>query len=263
MLNLFCLVIIMLSITPIAAFQDNYIWALCQPDNNLCIVVDPGDAKPVQQFLQQHNKQLTAIFITHHHHDHIGGLTALRQDWPNVRIIGPAAEQHKIDQLTEVVQHNDTVSIQSMQLTFKIIGVPGHTLGHIAFYSAPVLFCGDTLFSAGCGRVFEGSPKQMLNSLSLLAALPDDTQVYCTHEYTLSNLAFAAYAEPANIAITDYSAKCTALRQRQQPTLPSTIAIEKQVNPFLRCDNKQLQQQWQANSALDLFTKIRAAKDNF
>jgi hydroxyacylglutathione hydrolase len=263
MLNLFSLVIFMFTITPIAAFQDNYIWALCQPDNQLCVVVDPGDAKPVQEFLQQHNKQLTAILITHHHHDHIGGLTALCQDWPDVRVIGPAAEQHKIGLLTEVVRHNDTVSIENMQLNFSVISVPGHTLGHIAFYSAPVLFCGDTLFSAGCGRLFEGSPEQMLHSLSLLAALPDNTQVYCTHEYTLSNLAFAAYAEPDNIAITDYSAKCTALRQRQQPTLPSTLAIEKQVNPFLRCENKILQQIWQANSALDLFTKIRAAKDKF
>ena len=251
------------TITPIAAFQDNYIWALCQPDNDLCIVVDPGDAKPVQAFLQQHNKQLAAMLITHHHQDHTGGIAALRQDWPNARVIGPAAEQDKIADLTELVSHNDIITIDNMQLTFTVISVPGHTLGHIAFYSAPVLFCGDTLFSAGCGRLFEGSPKQMLNSLTILAALPDNTQVYCTHEYTLSNLAFAAYAEPDNIAITDYSAKCAKLRQQQQPTLPSTLGIEKQINPFLRCNNKALQQYWQASSALDLFSKIRAAKDQF
>lgn len=253
----------MYSITPIMAFQDNYIWALCQPDNDFCIVVDPGDAKPVQTFLQQHNKQLAVILVTHHHHDHTGGIATLRQDWPNVRVIGPSAEQDKISGLTELVQHNDTVTIENMQLNFSVIRVPGHTLGHIAFYSAPILFCGDTLFSAGCGRLFEGTPKQMLNSLNTLAALPDETQIYCTHEYTLANLAFAAYAEPDNITATNYRQTCEELRHKQLPTLPSSMAIEKKINPFLRCENKKLQQQWQANSALDLFSKIRAAKDTF
>lgn len=253
----------MFSITPIAAFQDNYIWAFCQPNNDFCIIVDPGDAAPVQAFLQQQNKQLTAILITHHHHDHIGGIATLLKDWPDVRVIGPAAEQQKVTNLTELVHDQDTLIIEQMQLSFKVLSLPGHTLGHIAFYSAPVLFCGDTLFSAGCGRLFEGTPKQMLNSLSILAALPEDTQVYCTHEYTLSNLTFAAYAEPDNIAITDYRLKCEQLRQQHKPTLPSTLVVEKQVNPFLRCENKALQHKWQADSALDLFTKLRAAKDTF
>jgi len=250
-------------LTPVPAFDDNYIWALCQHDNSLCIIVDPGDANAVQQFLQQNNKTLAAILVTHHHQDHIGGLSQLNALWPDAPIIGPAAEQHRITALTQTVTEGDQVKIPAMKLTFNVIELPGHTLGHIAYYSAPVLFCGDTLFSAGCGRLFEGTPQQMYHSLQKLAALPDDTTIYCTHEYTLANLQFAAFVEPDNSDITQYQQLCIEKRHNNQPTLPSSLALEKQVNPFLRCNNKTLQRNWAADSAINLFSQLRAAKDHF
>lgn len=253
----------MFQITPIPAFEDNYIWALCQPDTPYCLVVDPGDADAVLRFLTQHNKQLHTVLITHHHHDHTGGIARLAQLFPQLRIIGPGAEQQRIDGLTEQVQQGDTVHLPELNLQFNVIEVPGHTLGHIAFYSAPVLFCGDTLFSAGCGRLFEGSPAQMWQSLQELAALPDDTQVYCTHEYTLANLKFALFAQPDNAELASYAQHCAQLRQQNKPTLPALLGREKQINPFLRCNNKLLQQHWQQDSALALFTALRAAKDQF
>ena len=253
----------MLKITPIPAFEDNYIWALCQPDSPYCVVVDPGDAAPVLDYLKLHNKQLHSILITHHHRDHTGGIATLRQHYPEAEVIGPAAEQQRINGLTQQVADGDIVALGGFGLQFKVIAVPGHTLGHIAYYSAPVLFCGDTLFSAGCGRLFEGSPAQMWQSLQKFLALPDETQVYCTHEYTLANLKFARFAEPDNQIVVAYEQKCLQLRQQNQPTLPVLLADEKQINPFLRCNNKLLQQHWQQDNALALFSTLRAAKDQF
>jgi hydroxyacylglutathione hydrolase len=253
----------MSQITPIPAFEDNYIWALCQPDNSYCLVVDPGDATAVLQFLKQQNKQLHTILVTHHHPDHTGGIAKLCQAFPDVAVIGPTAEQHRIPGLTQTVCEGDSLSLPQFNLMFDVISLPGHTLGHIAFYSAPVLFCGDTLFSVGCGRLFEGSPAQMWQSLQKLLTLPDETQIYCTHEYTLANIKFARHADPDNTTLVEYAKNCTFLRQHNRPTLPSTLATEKQINPFLRCNNKTLQLKWQKNSALDLFTALRAAKDRF
>ncbi|SEH77972.1 hydroxyacylglutathione hydrolase [Rheinheimera pacifica] len=253
----------MYHITPVPAFEDNYIWVLCQQDNPSCIVVDPGDAGPVLAFLQQQQKIPAAILITHHHADHTGGITELQQHFPNVRVIGPAMEHSRIPQLIETVNDNQVVVIPQLDLTFAVIALPGHTLGHIAFYSAPVLFSGDTLFSAGCGRLFEGSPQQMWQSLQKLLALPDSTQIYCTHEYTLANLKFALTVEPDNAALLEYTQRCHDLRLAKQPTLPAELAKEKQINPFLRCTNKNLQQKWQKDSALALFSWLRASKDQF
>ncbi len=253
----------MSEITPIPAFEDNYIWALCQPQNPYCLVVDPGDADCVLQFLAQRQLQLHTILITHHHADHTGGISKLRDSFPAVNIIGPAAEQHRIPGLTQTLSEGDTLHLPEFKLTFEIISLPGHTLGHIAFYSAPVLFCGDTLFSAGCGRLFEGTPTQMWHSLQKLLALPDDTQIYCTHEYTLANIKFAKHAEPDNSALIEFAKHCAQLRQKNCPTLPSTLLVEKKINPFLRCHNTDLQKNWHQQSPIGLFTALRAAKDQF
>lgn len=253
----------MLQITPISAFEDNYIWCLCLPDRPECIIVDPGDASVVQNYLQQHQKKLTAILITHHHPDHTGGIAELKQQWPQVRVIGPAAEHHRISHLTEQVSDHQQVILPEFNCSFRVIAVPGHTLGHIAYYTEGLLFCGDTLFSAGCGRLFEGTAEQMFSSLNRLSDLPDNTLMYCAHEYTLSNLRFACHIEPDNQPLVEYQRHCQHLRLSAQPTLPVTLALEKKINPFLRCNNKDLQQKWQKNNALELFRWLRASKDQF
>ena len=253
----------MTQITPIPAFNDNYIWVGSQHTHDQCFVVDPGDAAPVLHFLQQHNKQLDTILLTHHHADHTGGVAELCRLYPGTKVIGPRAEQHRITGITSFVSHDDTITLTKFGLSLKVLAVPGHTLGHIAFYSAPVLFCGDTLFSVGCGRLFEGTAEQMWYSLQLLMSLPDETLVYCTHEYTLANIAFALTAESNNTDLMNYNKYCLERRALQQPTLPSTLALEKKINPFLHCNNKALQEKWHTNNAQDLFTALRSAKDQF
>lgn len=217
---------------PLPAFTDNYIWML--HDGRQAIVVDPGDSAPVLQALQQLGVQLKAILVTHHHADHVGGVDAVRNATGAV-VYGPARE--KIPEPLQRLSQGDAV--ETMGLRFAVIDVPGHTAGHIAYYcpdvdGEPLLFCGDTLFSGGCGRLFEGTPAQMLESLDQLAALPGNTRVCCTHEYTLSNLKFARAVEPGNAALLHYSSQCEALRARHQPTLPSRMALEQDINPFLR-----------------------------
>lgn len=250
-------------ITPLNAFEDNYIWVLSVSDSPWCILVDPGDATVVSSYLQQTGKKPLAILITHHHKDHTGGVAQLKQLWPNLRVIGPEAEQARIPWLTEAVSDNTLLHFPEINWQCRVIAVPGHTAGHIAFYSAPVLFCGDTLFSAGCGRLFEGTAVQMYQSLQRLAALPDETQIYCTHEYTLANLRFALTIEPDNSDLLNYQQQCMVRRLSEQPTLPTSIALEKKINPFLRCENTHLQQRYHQVSAQDLFTRLRMAKDNF
>lgn len=224
----------LLELLPVAAFSDNYIWML--HDGHQALVVDPGDATPVLAALEAHSLRLTGILVTHHHSDHVGGLAALRPhlDGP---IYGPRREN--IPKPYTALDAGDTVELLGQR--FAVIDVPGHTAGHIAFFSAaptdgsaPILFCGDTLFSGGCGRLFEGTPAQMNASLQTLAALPGPTRVCCAHEYTLSNLRFARHVDPANAALADYEAWCKARRADDQPTLPSSIAIERQINPFMR-----------------------------
>ena len=221
-----------MNLLPLPAFTDNYIWML--HDGREAIVVDPGDAAPVVQALQRLGVQLRAILVTHHHPDHVGGVDALR-DATGAVVYGPARE--RIPEPCVRLTQGDTLS--ALGLHFDVLDVPGHTAGHIAYYcpamdGAPLLFCGDTLFSGGCGRLFEGTPAQMLDSLDQLAALPDSTRVCCTHEYTLSNLQFARTVEPGNAKLLNYSSQCEALRANDQPTLPSYIALERDINPFLR-----------------------------
>jgi hydroxyacylglutathione hydrolase len=203
-------------------------------DGHKAMVVDPGDAQPVLAALQRENLLLESILVTHHHADHTGGVAELRAA-TGAQVFGPAGEE-----MPEPLERlSDGDSCNSLGLHFRVLDVPGHTAGHIAFYSdamdgAPLLFCGDTLFSGGCGRLFEGTPAQMLASLDKLSALPDSTRVCCTHEYTLSNLKFANAVEPGNADLQQYIAHCQQLRSQDLPTLPSNMALERKINPFLR-----------------------------
>ena len=221
-----------INLYPIPAFSDNYLWLFNEPGSHLAWVVDPGDAAPIIAALAEQHLTLAGILVTHHHGDHVGGITDLVKHSP-VPVYGPS-NSPTVALFTHAMQHGE--HIQLGHFSWEVIAVPGHTLDHIAYYSAEadVLFCGDTLFSAGCGRLFEGNAEQMFHSLQQLAALPDATQVCCAHEYTLSNLRFAVAAEPDNVAITQHQQHCLQLRELQQPTLPSSIGLEKQINPFLR-----------------------------
>jgi len=223
-----------MNLLPLPAFADNYIWML--HDAQRALVVDPGDAAPVFEALRGAHLQLEAILVTHHHGDHVGGVTALQQA-TGCTVYGPAREA--IPQPFTALHGG--ASVHALGLRFDVLDVPGHTAGHIAYYcastevrGAPLLFCGDTLFSGGCGRLFEGTPAQMQASLDCLAALPDATQVCCAHEYTLSNLQFASAVEPGNAALQRYLGACQALRAAGHPTLPARMATERAVNPFLR-----------------------------
>lgn len=224
-----------MKLIPLPAFDNNYIWML--HNGREAVVVDPGDAKPVLHALQSEDVQLKAILVTHHHHDHTGGVDYLRQT-TGAQVFGPAHEP--VPEPLKRLIGGDVVCV--LGLEFRVIDVPGHTAGHIAYFcdsqerlgGNPVLFCGDTLFSGGCGRLFEGTPAQMLASLAQLSALPDSSRVCCAHEYTLGNLQFALEIEPDNPQLVAHHKHCLALRANGQPTLPSTIALENQINPFLR-----------------------------
>ncbi|MBP9726293.1 MAG: hydroxyacylglutathione hydrolase [Gammaproteobacteria bacterium] len=222
----------MIQIEPIEAFNDNYIWAMIDADKKTTWVVDPGDANPVLEFCIHHNYQLVGILVTHHHYDHCGGVKLLREKF-NIPVYGP---KHDSIHATHTVQDAEIIFLPECNLHFKILFIPGHTLEHVAFYCEEenLLFCGDTLFSAGCGRIFEGTPQQMYDSLTKLANLPDNTKIYCGHEYTLPNLKFAKLVEPDNSDIDDYLTQTTHYRTEGQPSLPSILGLEKKVNPFLR-----------------------------
>ncbi len=222
-----------MKLTALTAFTDNYIWMI--DDGHRALVVDPGEPGPVFAALDQRGLELAAILVTHHHADHVGGVDALRSRLTGP-VFGPAHE--KVPQPCIGLEQGQTC--EALGLTFEVIDVPAHTAGHIAFYCAqgagePIVFCGDTLFSAGCGKLFEGTAAQMFSSLGKLAKLPDDTRVCSGHEYTLSNLRFAQAVEPANTAIREYTAACEKLRADGRPTLPSAIGRERQINPFMRC----------------------------
>ncbi|WP_394135180.1 hydroxyacylglutathione hydrolase [Aliivibrio fischeri] len=252
----------MLSVKSIPAFNDNYIWLIHNNDNH-CVVVDPGDATPVLECIKEHDFILDAILITHHHHDHIGGVPELVRQFPSVNVVGP--ENEPIPTLTHPVGDGDFVELFDEQ--FMVLGVPGHTNGHVAYIGDEKLFCGDALFSAGCGRLFEGTAEQMFNSLQKMAALPDETEVYCAHEYTASNLAFALAVEPDNDYLLRYREKVLHLRAHGKSTIPSTLQREKLINPFLRTSEanvkKSVASKVQDSTEVEIFTALRRWKDEF
>ena len=216
-------------VTPVAAFRDNYIWVI--HDDQHAAVVDPGDAAPVEAFLAREKLELTAILATHHHADHVGGVAELNAR-RGVAVYGPRNEN--IPTVTQPLGEGDEIAIDALKLRFAVLDIPGHTAGHIAYHGHGMVFCGDTLFACGCGRLFEGTPAQMLDSLAKLAALPDETRVYCGHEYTLANIRFARAVEAQSSPLKQREIIETAKRERGEPTLPSSIGLERRTNPFLR-----------------------------
>jgi hydroxyacylglutathione hydrolase len=264
----------LLQVWPIPAFDDNYIW--CIQDGRYALVVDPGDANPVIDYLLQNQLTLTGILVTHHHADHTGGiLDLLSRFGADIPVYGPAGND--IPGRTMAAMEGDKIEINSPRISLKVFEVPGHTLSHIAYFAnmqanvlEPMLFCGDTLFASGCGRLFEGTPTQMSESLAKFAALPKNTLVFCTHEYTLSNIRFALAVEPNNLNLHSWSDEAKALRAQHLPTLPTTIGQELQVNPFMRCDQAEIiemakEVSGEANlpTPAHVLAVIRAWKDRF
>lgn len=256
----------MINIAPIPAFTDNYIWLISHAQR--AWVVDPGDAQPVLNYLQQNNLTLAGILLTHYHFDHIGGVNKLLSN-AQVPVYG---NPQKISQVTEALNEGDKIKLENIEL--EVIAVPGHTLDHIAYFGhipeqGPCLFCGDTLFSAGCGRLFEGTPEQMLRSLEKLKQLPVETKVFCAHEYTLANLAFAREVMPESQHVQQRLTECEQSRAQHQPTLPARLGDELRYNPFLMADDDQVinaaSQRLKAKPAneTEVFATIRQWKDSF
>lgn len=250
-----------MNLISIPVLEDNYIWLL-HNDERQCLVVDPGEAKPVLQAIADLQLIPVAIFLTHHHHDHVGGVDELRRNFP-VPIYGP--EETRGKSATQIVAEGDSLVV--LDQMFRILAFPGHTLGHIGFYGAPWLFCGDTVFSAGCGRLFEGTPKQMYDSFQKINQLPPETLICAAHEYTLSNLHFAATLLPQDKVITDYQSKIRQLRLKNQPSLPTTLHLERQINLFLRCHDMCLQKTLNTHPSpweeWSIFAILREKKDLF
>jgi hydroxyacylglutathione hydrolase len=221
----------MMAIHAVPAFDDNYLWVIERDGHAAC--VDPGDAAPIEAFLAARKLRLTCILATHHHGDHVGGLAALKARW-GCPAYGPAGED--IAGLDRRLAEGDSITVPGLGLELSVLDVPGHTAGHIAYVGEGVVFCGDTLFACGCGRLFEGTPGQMTASLAKLARLPADTRAYCAHEYTLSNIRFAQAVEPGNAALEARRTREQQKRDRGEPTVPMTIGDELATNPFLRCE---------------------------
>lgn len=253
-----------LQIIPIPAFKDNYIWLM--HNGQQAVVIDPGDALPVMETLTQLKLNLHSLLITHHHQDHIAGVESLLQAYPKIEIYAPKLEHY--DFKHHPVCEADVINLPPLDLSFTVMALPGHTLGHVAYYAensraGNLLFCGDTLFGAGCGRLFEGTAAQMYDSLQKLAALAPSAQVYCSHEYTLRNIEFAITLEPGNRALQARRQQTQELRQRGQPSLPSTIALELMTNPFLRCHTEEIRIASQLNDTkpLAVFSRIRELRN--
>lgn len=248
----------------VPAFADNYIYVLRDAASGKVGVVDPGDAAPVQAELERRGWSLTHIFLTHHHDDHIGGAEALKARY-RASVVGARADAHRISGLDVMLSDGDRTVFGEQ--TARVFAVPGHTSGHIAFWfeAAETLFSGDTLFSLGCGRLFEGTPAQMWDSLQSLRALTDSTRVYCGHEYTQSNGRFALTVDPDNVALHQRMEEVAALRERNQPTLPTTIGMERRTNPFLRADDPGVQSAIGMSGApsVEVFAELRRRKDHF
>ena len=255
----------MVQVDAINAFNDNYIWALVHPTKPHVYVVDPGDAEPVMRYLEQHDYQLAGILVTHHHWDHTTGVAALKQAYPEAPVYGP--QNSPFTGIEHTLADGDNIDV--FGLNFLVRATPGHTLDHISYINEQLVFCGDTLFSGGCGRLFEGTPEQMWQSMQTFLTLSDETLVYCTHEYTQANMAFASAAQPEDAEVQRYTNKVNALREQQQMTLPSTIGQEKRINPFLRADKISPQalptayRPATSGEPSAIFAGLRAWKDNF
>ncbi|CDZ78201.1 Hydroxyacylglutathione hydrolase [Legionella massiliensis] len=251
-------------VQPIRAFYDNYIWLIINEKTQQALCVDPGDAQPVLSFLDNEKLSLNAILLTHHHNDHVGGTVDLLQNNPTIPVYGP--QDSRIPQVTHILRDGDVLTIETCE--FKILSTPGHTSTHISYYEPHHhwLFCGDTLFSAGCGRVFDGTLEELHQSLQKLKNLPEETQVFCAHEYTSRNLQFATRVEPENLDIRRYAHRL--LTREHQCSLPSSIAVEKKINPFLRTESSEAQtyakqRGCKSLDSLSVFEQIRADKDQF
>lgn len=259
------------TVTAISAFNDNYIWAITHENSDKIAFVDPGDAAVCLEFMQSHQLTLCAILITHHHHDHTGGIKALlayaKQQGVTVTVYGP--ENSAIENINLPVTEQDEVVLSELHCQFSVLALPGHTLDHIAYVNDELVFCGDTLFSGGCGRLFEGSAEQMQHSLAKLVSLPNETLVYCAHEYTQANLKFAQAIEADNKNLQQYALHVDNLRKNGRATIPSNIGLEKQINPFLRCQQPQVQKSAEHYkkvalcNEVEVFAAIRAWKNTF
>jgi hydroxyacylglutathione hydrolase len=250
----------MINIIPIPAFEDNYIWLL--QVGRKVVVIDPGDALPVIKVLHDNDWELAAILVTHHHDDHIGGVSHLLEQF-KVPVYAPAYRNYAFTHTP--VKEGDTIYLSAIAQSFEVLWLPGHTLDHVAYVNTEYLFCGDVLFAAGCGRLFEGTPNQMLNSLNRIKKLPLSTKIFCTHEYTLKNIQFALTLEPSNARLQAREIKTIQLRQQNTPTLPSTLEEEIATNPFLRCSMPEIQQNIALNSSteIDIFTAIRQLRNHY
>jgi hydroxyacylglutathione hydrolase len=233
----------LIHIDPIEAFQDNYIWLIHNDQNS--IIVDPGDAGPVISALERKNLNLVAILITHHHADHIGGVMELQEKYPHIKIFAP--QKDKYDFVNISLKNGDEINIPELQINYKIIEIPGHTRGHIAYYDKKNLFCGDTLFACGCGKIFDGTHEQMYNSLKKISALPKDTKIYCAHEYTKKNISFALSLDPDDTNLKLRKALISNIKN----TIPSSLEEELKTNPFLKC------------TSLEAFKRLRDLKDQY
>lgn len=251
------------NIIPISAFKDNYIWLFYDETTRSAWVVDPGEAEPVIEALNAQKLQLNGIIITHHHYDHSGGVKTLQEKYNHLAVYG--SHKSPLNVITHRVKDRDAITCSNM--TFNVIEIPGHTLDHTAFFGNNWLFCGDTLFSMGCGKIFEGTPELMYHSLGKLKQLPDPTQVFCGHEYTLANLNFAKIVEPNNPAIINKIQQITEIRKQNKPTLPSTLREEKWLNPFLRCEEAAIIKAVENHTGrklpnvVDVFAKLREWKN--
>ncbi len=255
----------MIDVTPIPAFDDNYIWCLTSADSGAAVVVDPGDADPVLEYLSDNGLVLSAILVTHKHGDHVGGVRELLEAFPGIPVYGPRNEP--ISSLTVRLGAGDAVDLAGIGAQFEVMDVPGHTEGHIAYFGHGMLFCGDTLFAAGCGRVFSGTHEQLHHSLMAIASLPGDTLVYCAHEYTLANLGFAKWVEPDSEVLAKRIHNDSEQRKAGKPTVPSLLSLEKATNPFLRTAEANViaaAEKYAGRElpeAADVFTAVRNWKD--